>query len=507
MVTVLWPRSGPVGGGTSLTIVGSGFTGATQVTVAGAVADGFTVVSDTMVRVTTPASPTGAEVTGAVSVATPGGTGVATPLGTYAYRAGGTSIMVPSYIAPGSSWSKINAGHPPVDLAIINPASGPGSSPASNYVSQVAASQGAGVDVVGYVHTSYGSRSLATVENEIAEYESWYHVDGIFVDEASTNCSTEASYYAPLYAYIHAQPGLDLTILNPGEATNQCYMAAADVVLGFEGSPSDLANAGPLPSWTAAFPAGRFWGVVYGASSGVLASTLATLAADGFGEVYVTDQTLPNPYGALPTYWSQELTAAAGTGTVSPPAPPPPPPGLIPQVVTFTSTPPAPAVVGARYSVTATGGASSQRVALTVDATSGAACTISRSTVTFTAAGTCVIDANQAGTSTYAPATQAQQVITVVPAPSGTAPAITSASSYSVPAGQSFSFVVTATGTPAPTISVSGSLPSGVTLSGGSNGTATFSGAARRSRTYRFTITASNGKGRSATQNFTLTIS
>ena len=110
---------------------------------------------------------------------------------------------------------------------------------------------------------------------------------------------------------------------------------------------------------------------------------------------------------------------------------------------------------------------------LTVDATSGTACTISRSTVTFTVAWMCVIDANQAGTSTYAcSVTQAQQVITVVPAPPSTAPAITSASSYSVPAGQSFSFVVTATGTPAPTISVSGSLPSGVTLSGGSNGTA-----------------------------------
>jgi hypothetical protein len=511
-VTAIWPRSGPVGGGTSLTVVGAGFTGATQVTVAGAPADGFTVVSDTVVQVTAPASPTAGEVTGPVAVTTPGGTSLSTPLGAYAYRAAGTSIMVPSYIAPGSSWSQINAGHPPVDLAIINPASGPGSSPASNYASQVVASHGAGVDVVGYVHTSYGSRSLATVEKEIAEYESWYHVDGIFVDEASTSCSTEASYYAPLYAYIHAQSGLDLTILNPGEATNQCYMAAADVVLGFEGSPSDLAKAGPLPSWTAGFPAGRFWGVVYGASSGALASTLATLATDGFGEVYVTDQNLPNPYGALPTYWSQELAAATGTGTgTTPPpgspTPPPPPPGLTPQVVTFTSTPPTPAAVGARYSVTATGGASGQRVVVTVDATSGAACTISRGSVTFAAAGTCVIDANQAGTSTYAPAVQAQQLITVVPAPPKAAPAFTSASSYSVPAGQSFSFVVTATGTPAPTISISGSLPSGVTLSGGPNGTATISGNVRRSRTYRVTITASNGTGRAATQNFTLTIS
>jgi hypothetical protein len=590
-VNAIWPRSGPVTGGTSLTIVGAGFTGATAVSVAGVAAGAFTVVSDTVVHVTAAAVPTTSPVTGAVLVTTPAGTSVATALNTFAYRTGGTSIMIPSYIYPGSAWSQIDAGHPPVDLAIINPSSGPGSSPDSNYASQVVTSQRAGVDVVGYVHTSYGSRSLVTVENEISEYESWYHVNGIFVDEASTSCTTEASYYAPLYAYIHAQAGLDLTILNPGQATNQCYMAAADVILGFEGSPTDLAAAGPLPSWTANYAPGRFWGVVYGASSTALPSTLNTLAGDGFGEVYVTDQNLPNPYGALPTYWNQELTDAAGTGSGSSPisqvvtfttTPPTPavlgasyavaavggPSGQpvvlsidptsstvcslsrrgtvtfaavgtcvidanqagsagyapaaqarqvitvgstssppISQTVTFTTTPPAPAVPGAKYAVAAVGGPSGQPVLVSVDPTSSSVCSLAQNTVTFTAVGTCVIDANQAGSAGYAPAPQAQQMIAVSSASVGSAPTITSPSTDTVSADQSFSFTVTATGNPTPTINISGNLPRGVTVTGGANGTATISGTSRRSRTYNLSISASNGTGRTATQNFTLTIS
>ena len=144
---------------------------------------------------------------------------------------------------------------------------------------------------------------------------------------------------------------------------------------------------------------------------------------------------------------------------------------------------------------------------LTIDAASGSACTLNGSTVTFTAVGSCVIDANQAGTAGYAPAAQVQQQITVGTASGSSAPVITSAAGYTVPAGQSFSFTVTTTGNPTPTLKISGSLPSGVGFNANSNGTATISGTARRSRTYRVTITASNGVGRSATQNFTLTIS
>ena len=87
----------------------------------------------------------------------------------------------------------------------------------------------------------------------------------------------------------------------------------------------------------------------------------------------------------------------------------------------------------------------------------------------------------------------------------GQAPAITSAGSTSFTVGTANSFTVAATGSPAPTLSESGTLPSGVsfnaalgvlsgTPSGGTGGI------------YPMMITAQNGVGSNATQSFTLTV-
>ena len=90
--------------------------------------------------------------------------------------------------------------------------------------------------------------------------------------------------------------------------------------------------------------------------------------------------------------------------------------GVAPQTITYTSTPPQVPLVGGTYTVTATGGGSGNPVVITIDPTSTSGCTIDPSTdiVTFTGpTGTCVIDANQAGDSSYAPAPQASQDLTV----------------------------------------------------------------------------------------------
>ena len=82
------------------------------------------------------------------------------------------------------------------------------------------------------------------------------------------------------------------------------------------------------------------------------------------------------------------------------------------QTITFTSTPPAHAMVGGpSYTVTATGGASGNPV--TFASGSPMVCTVSGSTVTFIGAGTCVIDADQAGDANHSPAAQAQQSVAV----------------------------------------------------------------------------------------------
>ncbi|MGC1360568.1 MAG: putative Ig domain-containing protein [Silvibacterium sp.] len=84
------------------------------------------------------------------------------------------------------------------------------------------------------------------------------------------------------------------------------------------------------------------------------------------------------------------------------------------------------------------------------------------------------------------------------------APAITSASSIAFIVGTAGSFTITASGYPAPTFSESGALPSGATLS--SSGALSGTPVVGTGGSYSITITASNGVGTNATQNFTLTI-
>jgi hypothetical protein len=90
-------------------------------------------------------------------------------------------------------------------------------------------------------------------------------------------------------------------------------------------------------------------------------------------------------------------------------------------------------------------------------------------------------------------------------ASSSQAPSFTSSGSATFTAGTFGTFTVSASGTPAPTFTMTGSLPSGLsfnTTSGVLSGTpGTTTGG-----TYTFTITASNGVGTAPSQTFTLTI-
>ena len=99
----------------------------------------------------------------------------------------------------------------------------------------------------------------------------------------------------------------------------------------------------------------------------------------------------------------------------------------------------------------------------------------------------------------------AQQTLTItVPQ----APAITSGKSAAFTVGSQGSFSVRTTGSPTAAITESGALPSGVTFTDDGDGTATLAGtpAAGTAGSYPLTITAANGAGPNATQDFTLTV-
>ncbi len=92
--------------------------------------------------------------------------------------------------------------------------------------------------------------------------------------------------------------------------------------------------------------------------------------------------------------------------------------------------------------------------------------------------------------------------------PQQTAPAITSSNNTTFTTGSAWSFNVTTTGYPNPSLSESGNLPAGVNFVDNGNGTGTLSGtpAAGTGGTYPISITAANGNLPNATQSFTLTV-
>jgi len=229
---------------------------------------------------------------------------------TFAASAGAQSMAVPAYFYPGSYWTQMDQSSSRLAIAVMNPNSGPGNSPDPNYVSAVHAAQAAGITVVGYVYTNYGSRSLSAVESDVTSYYTWYGVNGIFFDQASTSCDY-SSYYAALNSFVKAKGGTARTILNPGTQTSQCYVPDADILLTFEGSDRTYVNSYSAPSWVAQYSASHFWHIVYATpSASAMTQAVSMSKQRRAGYVYVTPDTLPNPYDTLPTglYWNGELS-------------------------------------------------------------------------------------------------------------------------------------------------------------------------------------------------------
>ena len=100
-------------------------------------------------------------------------------------------------------------------------------------------------------------------------------------------------------------------------------------------------------------------------------------------------------------------------------ASPPPVVAPVTQSIRFTSVPPARAVVGGSYSVTAVGGGSANPVTFSSAPTS--VCSTTGSTVSFVGPGVCTITAEQAGGYGYAPADPSIQSFAVSPASAPTA--------------------------------------------------------------------------------------
>ena len=144
-----------------------------------------------------------------------------------------TGVIIPLYTYPtdGSFDAVINAknAHPSVPIiAVINPNDGPGSSSDSNFVTGIQHLQSAGITVLGYAATGYGSKSTSNIESQINSYKNWYHVNGILFDEMANTAGFE-TYYSNLSAYAKSL-GMTITAGNPGTDTLSSYVGTVDIL-------------------------------------------------------------------------------------------------------------------------------------------------------------------------------------------------------------------------------------------------------------------------------------
>lgn len=169
--------------------------------------------------------------------------------------------------------------------------------------------------------------------------------------------------------------------------------------------------------------------------------------------------------------------ANAGSDTVTP-------------IATATNTPGPPIPVGDDPSA----------IAITPDGTTVYVGNIISGTVTPIATAT-----NTPGTPI--PVGNDPNAIAITPNTVPKAPAFTSASASTAAFGVPYTFTMTTTGEPAPTITRTGRMPTGLHFTRTGNGTATISGTPANGAAgiYPLTLTAQNSHG-TATQSFTLTV-
>ena len=242
--------------------------------------------------------------------------------------AGQTRLGAPSYQDPGSpQWTAWAApGAKAIGIMIVNLDNGDDESYYPSVDRAIRATRKQGILVIGYTYTGYGARDPKIVRRKIDAVYRNYLVDGIFFDEAPTDCnarnpflSTQFLYYEALTNYVRQKAGARITVLNPGiYSPSDCWMGITNILMNWE--DQGLANYQNYYvdfAWVHKYPSDRFWHIVYGMGADQLQAALALAKQRNAGWVYLTQET-GNPYKSPPQYWKAEAEAVEQQGVQAP---------------------------------------------------------------------------------------------------------------------------------------------------------------------------------------------
>lgn len=229
-------------------------------------------------------------------------------------------ILIPLYSYPNHYnpktyiWRKVAAAQKQVLItAIINPNNGPGiGSPNRDYLQGMKDLRAAGVTILGYVFTKYGDRSITKVKADIDIYNSYYDIDGIFLDEAASSID-KLNYYQEVYKYIKAKSKLRTVILNQGTHTHEDYLTrpAADNVVIFENYTQNWLRY-QTDTYINKYNSKHFSSLIHTVpNAATMKSHIDRAVARNVGYIYITDDSPDNPdkdpWNSLPSYWQEEV--------------------------------------------------------------------------------------------------------------------------------------------------------------------------------------------------------
>jgi Spherulation-specific family 4 len=224
--------------------------------------------------------------------------------------------LIPLYVYPQiingrSNWSPlVEAARKIPVIAIINPNSGPGGKPNTDYAQALKLLQKGGVKTIGYVATNYGKRSIDQVKADVDLYNDHFNVQGIFLDEGASS-SQQLNYYGEIYRYIKSKKKLQQVIVNPGTHLDEAYFSqpVTDQAVIFENFGREWPTYQPS-NYLSKYDRQRFALMLHGVIDRAKMQSYIELAVKrNIGYVYITNDADSNPWDSLPSYWSAEVEA------------------------------------------------------------------------------------------------------------------------------------------------------------------------------------------------------
>ena len=220
------------------------------------------------------------------------------------------SLAVPAYFHPAVApreWRRLARLADMLRFVIINVHNGPGETPEPRYGPAIEALQAAGIRVIGYVDTDYGSRPPAEVGRDAATYRDRYGIEGVFMDQVSDGLD-QLDHYAQCVLAVRTV-GARFVVLNAGTHPHPGYVDLANVTVTFEGAWADYL-ALSVPEWVHRYPSTRFCHLVHSMPRANFAKGLDLAAGRHVSSVFLTNGRGANPWDRVPFRLCGELGRA-----------------------------------------------------------------------------------------------------------------------------------------------------------------------------------------------------